>query len=411
MNDSLHTGFDSRAGRPAPHRGGERVFGKRLKTVVFSLLPTVSILLAGEIVLRVINPGWMACVRTHACPHPDGAPRFVTEQKHNFTLETKEPLLVFDPELFWRPRANVAGTVWSTPGVRTDGLGFRQSGVDLSRNRTNILVVGDSVVWGSLVEEPARFTNVASALLARRPEFEGAQIVNAGVVGYSSHQVYHYLRTRGMRRFAPRVIVVCVGVNDSWLVPMSDSAERAANRRVSARLRRLLQRSDLFLFFQRYASEAMVWARTGANPRGLTFLYPGQSDGPLVARTTPMETVVNFRAIGRLADAHQAALIVLRQTTRVEHPNGWDGRGFAEARERIGMLVEANGWASIDFARLADPPWGMQPEEFLLDFCHLHPSGHAIVAQWLVEALRGVRPWSGMATSVANPGHVSRQSR
>lgn len=395
VSDSLPTDLDSSTDRPAPRRGGGRVLGKRLQTVVFSLLPMTILLLAGEVVLRVMKPTWMACVRTHACPHAEGTPRFVTEQKHNFTLENEEPLLVFDPELFWRPRPHVVGTVWSTPGVRTNGLGLRQHLIDLGRDRVNILVVGDSVVWGSLVEEHDRFTDVASTLIAHREEFSTAQIINAGVVGYSSHQVFHYLKSRGMKLFTPRVVVVCVGINDSWRVPMSDAAERAVNQRVGARLRRALQHSDLFLFLQRCVTEALLWARTGTNPQGLAFLYPGSSTGELVARGTPAETAANFGAIHDLAEAHHASLVVMLQATRVEHPQGWDLQGFAEAQRRIRAMADTNGWLSIEFAGLADPPWELEPHEYLQDFCHLSPAGHAIVAQWLVDVLATIPPWSG----------------
>lgn len=328
----------------------------------------------------------MTCVRTHACPHPKGAARFVTEQKHNFTLETREPLLVYDPVLFWWSRPHVTGTVWSTPGVRTNSLGLR--GPEIGSARANVLVVGDSVVWGSLVEEHERFTDVAAAICSR--DGFDLQIINAGMVGFSSHQVCQYLRTRGLRQFSPRVVVVCVGVNDAWRAAASDRTEAAVSSTPAARLRRLARHSSLFLFLERYLTEGALWLRTGRNPDGLSFLYPSHAEGATTLRAAPHETEENFRTIGRLAQHAGARVVVMVQVTRAEYPSPWDPHAFSEARRRVRALASEQGWPVIELSRLADYAWPGS-EGYLRDFCHLSPKGHEVVGKLLVEMLEGMR--------------------
>jgi lysophospholipase L1-like esterase len=333
----------------------------------------------------------MACVRTRACPSPEGVPRFVTEQKHNFVLETKEPLLAYDRELFWWPRPHVRGTVWSTPGVRTNSLGLRQGPVDSGRRRVNILVVGDSVVWGSLVHEHERFTNVAAGILRQRPECRDVQVINAGVVGFTSHQVHRYLKGRGLGQFHPRIVVVCVGVNDAWPVVASDRAESLASASPGARIRHVLRRSDVFLLLERYLTELRVFLTTGVNPEGFSFLNPAPGGQPRELRVAPAETERNFQAIGQIVEAHDAKLMVLLETTMSRQPPTWNARAFSEAQRRVRNLCQERGWSSIELARLADMPWST-PEGYLQDFCHLSPAGHEILARWLVDGLQRILP-------------------
>ena len=103
----------------------------------------------------------------------------------------------------------------------TNGLGLRQGPVDLSPRR-NVLIVGDSVVWGSGVYTGERFSDYAGAELSRGGQLSDVQVINAGVIGYSSFQVLQYLRESGLTLFRPAIVVFCAGVNDCWHTTASD---------------------------------------------------------------------------------------------------------------------------------------------------------------------------------------------
>jgi lysophospholipase L1-like esterase len=358
-----------------------------IKQVWFSLIPLVLILGAGELVFRFVSPPWMACVRTRACPHPEQRPRFVTEQQSNFSLETGEPLLVYHPQLFWWPRPHVEGTFWSTPDVRTNEFGLRERAFDSSSSRRNILLVGDSVVWGSLVEEEARYSNVLQRQLTGYAGWDDVQIVNAGVVGFSSFQVLQYLKAHGLERFRPHAVVFCVCINDSWPVARSDRQQFERYHRPIERIRRLFQTSNLFLFMERYTHEFLAWATTGQNPEGLGFLYYDRKATPRVLRNTPEETEENLRRAGDLVAACGGLPIFILEDTRIQHPHTWNAESFNQGREKLRRLAQTKEWPIIDIAALTGEPWNLAREEYLLDFCHLHPRGHRIIAELLATAL------------------------
>ena len=358
-----------------------------IKRTCFSLIPFVVILGVCELILRLISPPWMACVRTRACPHPERMPRLVTEQQSNFSLEKQEPLLVFHPELFWWARPHVDGTFWSTPHVRTNEFGLREQPFDRSPARRNILLVGDSVAWGSLVGEEERYSNMLQRLLKEYPGYDDVQIVNAGVVGFSSFQVLQYLKTRGLERFRPRAVVFCVGINDAWSVEMSDHQQFKRYQRPIERVRRLFQTSNLFLFLERYMREFLTWARTGQNPEGLGFLYYDGKTSPQALRNTADETEENLRKAGDLVEGHGSLPILILEDTRIEHPQSWDAENFRQGREKERGLAQIREWSTVDIAGLTGEPWNLDRPEYLLDFCHLHPRGHRIIAELLMDVV------------------------
>jgi hypothetical protein len=359
------------------------------KRVVFSVLPTVLVLGATELGLRVANLPWMFCARTRACPGLGGAAGFMTQRSHNFSPEKGEPLFVYDPQLFWWPRAHVQGFFWRTPDVRTNALGLRERPLERS-GRRNVLVVGDSVVWGVLVPSEERFSDKAAAELAKRAGIDGVQVINAGVVGYSSFQVLQLLKQRALRWFHPEVVVMCVGLNDCWLSTMSDREQYARNMKLLPRIQRLLMRSDLFVFLHRYALEVIAWARTGRNPSGLSFLF-GQSPGALrVLRNSLDETEANIGEAGDLIEGAGGGVVIVLELARGPYPRNWNPESFRHVRTRLARFARRRGWATIDVATLTRYPHDFPLDRVLLDFCHLTPEASGIVGRWVGEAAAGL---------------------
>jgi lysophospholipase L1-like esterase len=363
--------------------GRDHVVGLK-RTLLFSLLPTVILFSGAELVLRVLSLPWMSCIRTRACFQPRA--RFVTQQGRNFSPETGEPLLVYHPRLFWRQRRHVEGSFWRTPGVRTNEFGLRQGPIDTA-NRRNILVVGDSVVWGSSVREEERFSDTPQRKLWQQPGHGDVQVVNAGVVGYSSFQVFQYLREEGMSLFRPSVVVVCVGINDNWGNEMTDRERYRRSTSVVSRLRDFLVESDLFAFVTRYTPEAAAWLRTGENPKGFSVFLGGKAPAARVLRNSPEEAAANIREMGTLVEAGGAELVMVLQQTRGAYPLNWSPEAFRAARRGFKRLAKAEGWHTIEIAQLEEPPFGMSPASYLLDFCHPSPQAHALIGHWVADAV------------------------
>ena len=117
---------------------------------------------------------------------------------------------VFDPELIWRPRKSY--------GV-FNRLGFRGPEVAERTDRVRIATVGDSNTLGWADAEGANWP----ADLERLLNSGGlpAEVVNAGVWGYSSHQ--GVVRTREVLDLAPDIVLISFGSNDAHLVTRSDA--------------------------------------------------------------------------------------------------------------------------------------------------------------------------------------------
>jgi hypothetical protein len=357
----------------------------REKRLLATLVLGLVVVVAAEVGLRLIAPQWMFCFRTRACPQPYTS-WFLTQRGPNFSPETGEPLLVFDPELLWRPRPNVTGTFWGTAGVQTNSLGLRDRPADLAKGRS-VLVVGNSVVWGGRVAREERFTDRASSLLAREVGHEDVQIINAGVPGYSSFQVLQFLKHVALPRFKPEVVMICVGVDDNWLADHSDREKVEANTGTGPAVRRLVAKSDLLLFLNRYVVELVVWAGTGQNLKGFSLFYGDPPGPPRVTRVSPAEAVANLREAGELAAAHGGRVAIMLQATSDEQPDSWLRDSFLEARSRFAGLARQKGWTVVDMADLGRPPLQLPPDSCFADFCNPTPRAHAVLGYLTAEAV------------------------
>jgi len=110
----------------------------------------------------------------------------------------------YDPELGWAP---IPGAAFEDDKMRPhhvvhNSLGLRD--VEFVRgSKPTILVLGDSLVYGTNVQAEERFTDL---LRRQLPEFS---IVNAGIPGYGTDQEYLLMR-RLWNEIAPKVVVLTV---------------------------------------------------------------------------------------------------------------------------------------------------------------------------------------------------------
>jgi lysophospholipase L1-like esterase len=123
----------------------------------------------------------------------------------------------FDPEIGWVNRENSEGVHSPNPSgpgghVRTNSRGLRGGEVPYERTpgRNRILVLGDSVTFGYGLEEEDSYP----ALLGKRLG-GGAEVLNAGVVGYGLDQQYLWFKREGVR-YRPDVVVVGFSAGDIY---------------------------------------------------------------------------------------------------------------------------------------------------------------------------------------------------
>jgi len=140
---------------------------------------------------------------------------------------------IYDPDLIWRPKRNY--DVFNEQGFRGPVL---ESPKPAGRYR--IFTVGDSNTLGWAGDEGANWPEVLDDLLA---EGDGeAEVVNAGVWGYTSYQ--GVLRFRETLPFEPDLVLISFGSNDAHPVYFEDK-DFGYQRIWDARLDHLLVRLRL----------------------------------------------------------------------------------------------------------------------------------------------------------------------
>ena len=168
---------------PAAHRR------QRLKFLIFSLIPVLTLLTLAEGLLRLT-----------------GTDRpFLT----NFQSELDYP----DEDLFWSlpPGARIEsmGTL-----VVTNSLGLRSpEPKDKQPDEFRILSLGESTTFGALVENDQTYSALLEVALNQNNTARTFRVINAGVSGYTSFQSLKYLELRGLE-LKPDLVLLYHEVND-----------------------------------------------------------------------------------------------------------------------------------------------------------------------------------------------------
>ncbi len=155
-------------------------------------------------------------------------PKSLIQREHEQVIQilglpSLDQAMTSDPDLFWalRPdlRLVVSGRINEHPVefyVTTNDLGLRSAPVPPRRTGLRVLALDDSCTFGMGVDNdqtwPARLGEALS-----RPGGPKAEVINAGVPGYTAFQGLRYLTGRGVL-LKPDVVVAEFGFNDgsSW---------------------------------------------------------------------------------------------------------------------------------------------------------------------------------------------------
>jgi lysophospholipase L1-like esterase len=325
------------------------------KSGLFALVP----LLVLEAVLRLV-------------PVPAGI------QPHEFfDQDYSDPLHLKDPELFWRLAPDVDfqrrdGDHSFRWRINSQGLRAQQDYPEAVSSAYRILCVGDSVTFGWLVEEHEAYPARLQKLLVSRGM--DVEVINAGVPGYSSHQVARYLPE--LLRFEPDLVVTYLGINDSSPASRPDSRRGA------------LVRMDLLAGrLATYQHLAALLRRAKPSPSG-----PSDRTA-LRSQRVFLETFVNnVRSIEETTETAGADLLFIRPLAEADGslvevwpPPKEDGQ-FESARSDL-IGVEARH-LRLDLTAVFGAS-GSGPSQTLVpgDTCHWNGVGHSTVAEGLANLL------------------------
>jgi len=196
----------------------------------------------------------------------------------NLNPLANENLFIYDPALFWRLK----------PGAldgesRINRLGMRGPPAKKSRKSKTlrILLIGDSIPYGFKLEDDETIGAHMRRLLGDKGAVE---VINGGVVGYSSFQTMNYFQ-RELASWKPDIVVIYVGNNDWIDTPtFADNAQPVLRESIGSTwntLRRLaLYRSMRSLLVKSHLLETRF-----------------KVGGKRIARVSPDDFVANLLAI------------------------------------------------------------------------------------------------------------------
>jgi lysophospholipase L1-like esterase len=233
------------------------------------------------------------------------------------------------------PAALKANPVWE---VALDSEGFRE--MELPRTKPpsvlRIVCLGDSWTFGANVAADDSYPDRLQALLRRDLADDDVEVLNLGVLGYSSYQGLRLLRRRVLD-LDPDVLVIGFGMNDSSVAGYHDK-ERVGSGPPSARASSWLERAlgDVELYkLERYAVARWQFqapslgdyldAATKARPES-SYLVPGASgmrrwaelDGR--TRVSPSDYAANLAAMVDVAKGRGIDVVFLYTDLVPESP-------------------------------------------------------------------------------------------
>lgn len=254
-------------------------------------------------------------------------------------------------------------------------------------DRGRVLCVGDSNTYGLYVEREQTWPSRLEALWNERPDAPAMEVSNLGFPGMNSSRVLRDF-PRLLTTFEPHVVILMLGANDFWTlpVPVDGASETRGPAEALRRLRswRLLQAllgaaQGLAIEAPENLPELRQSGEGTARYRGQTFelgwetakgFQPGRREA----------LAANLRRIVELA--HESGATVVLATYAAGR------RPYAIANAELRLAAEATGAPLVDtehlFAEVC--PDASCPELFYPDH---HPTarGYELLAQALVARL------------------------
>ncbi len=176
-----------------------------MKAVCLGGLLTVLLLAGAELILRVTRPDLKLRARS-------------TLQFPELFDHLRNVYHRPDPRLLWKPQpGHEAGT------IRISRIGFREAPGEPDPERYQVACMGNSVTFGYTTPEfEETYPAVLESLLVAGGCPTTLEVLNAGIVGYSSEQALG-LYEESIRKQAPRVVTLLFGYNDHHFSGMTDA--------------------------------------------------------------------------------------------------------------------------------------------------------------------------------------------
>lgn len=290
----------------------------------------------------------------------------------------------FDPFLFWKLRdrldahpvvGEVRGTPMSFEVSTVDGL--RSAAVRTDNPELRVLAIGDSCTFGLGVDDDATWPVRLEGML--RDKGIDAEVVNAGVPGYTAFQGLRFLESRGLA-LEPDVLVVTFGFNDRDLWSARSDLDTAQDLELAG--------------WEKVAASSRLYSGFRRLVRSEGEAIPSPSEDPEAAREEIRRRTAD--AVPRLAprefeDVLQA--ILLRAEERgidVVFAN-WPYRsqvdqGIRQSVRYQTLMEKVGREAAIPVVDLAGP-FIDRGGALFVDHVHASPEGNEVAASEILQAV------------------------
>ena len=291
-----------------------------------------------------------------------------------------------DRDLFWRQRADLA-TRFAKVEIRTDGRGFR-IGDRAERiperkapGRVRVVCMGASPTFGWGVPFKDTYSQRLQELL-RRDFGLAADVVNAGMIGYSSHQGVRLLAS-DILPTQPDLVMVSYVINDIDKYRFFGSDGRP-DRDVpipSAALIGLQNALDHSRFYRLFQKVFLTSLHRRASFDG----RPVEIFRPRSVRVPPDEYRDNLARLVRLAKAHGAGIVFLVMPVNLPEPPDvpeGDRASTRDLADRGIALAEAGKYreALEPLSRAVERDPYLSEAHYFLGVCH-----RRLGESWLAE--------------------------
>ncbi len=137
--------------------------------------------------------------------------KYFIETRKYLSQAWHDPNTKFDSELGWSPIPNRRLFVpdWGT--ITSNSLGFRSPEID--QNKKQIIVLGDSHVWGFGVNDVETFPYYLNEMVSKF----GYQVSNLGVSGYDLGQYYLFLKKHIDKFNNLRLVVLVINTENDYI--------------------------------------------------------------------------------------------------------------------------------------------------------------------------------------------------
>ena len=312
-------------------------------------------------------------------------------------------LYVDDPDVGKRMRPGWTGDEFEAPvTINSKGLRNPEISYEKPEGTYRVLALGDSWTFGVRMKEPDAYPRqlerILQASAAKRGDTRRIEVVNAGVVGYSTDQEAAYLKTEGWKYSPDLVLVNFYPVNDThnklykyqrrmalrdlhpWLLALYEWPQHLYLRQFLKGARRTLKQK---------IGNARVHAaaKIGVEDKGGRALAENDWTGDYREGARGWEAVrTAFNDIGQQAREHRVPVVV------VLLPDAQDIARYHERyHPKIAPMVEQAakdarlGWFDLEptFA-----PWQGKEEQILFRRQrHPNAAGYGIIAQAVADEL------------------------